>query len=787
MRQSRSVFAPRALALSLFVAGAIPAWAQAQADAPAQVAIAAQPLGQALNTLAQQTGLQLLYAPAVVAGKQAPAVSGSMAPRQALAQLLAGSGLVVVPQGRALVIKPAEAAAPQTGAETTLAPVTVQADALRESAAGPVGGFVARRSATATKTDTPLSETPMSVTVVPREQIVAQGADSLDQALEYSASIMPLQGGAMRHVGTGFTVRGFNVTGAAPLYLNGARFPINSLSGAVEPYAYERVEVLKGPASILYGQAAPGGVFNLVSKRPTDEPLREVELQLGSWNKKQIAADVSDKLTEDGRMRYRLTALARDADGMIDEMRNDRLSLSAAMDWKLTDDTDLTLLANVNKTRANYDVGKPLDGSLLPNPYGRIGRSTFLGEPGFDHFDVKGATLGYLLEQRLNTQWRFKQNLLAYDHKADNAYAGVQARVDAANPRMVGRYGLTRLDKDRGWGVDNQLIGQLAHGRFEHTLLLGLDWAQTRFARKQEFGSMPAIDVFNPVYGAQPSLNAPAYSKEAMRQVGIYVQDQIKYDQRWVLMVGGRYDRARSDLISDDVVENSHAFTPRVGVMYLMDNGLSPYYSYSRSFQPSSGMDFSGRTFKPTTGKQHEIGLKYEPKGMDASVTLAAYEIKQQNVLTSDPDHVGFLQQTGEVRSRGLELEGRAQIKRQWDVVVALSTTDAKVTRSSTGNQGTTPVSVPRNMASLWADYRVDALPGLSLGAGVRHVGWQEIDRMRMPTYTLLDAAVRYQYQQWQFALNVKNLADKTYLSACTGVCLYGDARNVTLTARVNW
>lgn len=175
MRLSRSVFAPRALALSLFVAGAIPAGAQAQADAPAQVAIAAQPLGQALHTLAQQTGLQLLYAPAVVAGKQGPAVSGSMAPRQALAQLLAGSGLVVVPQGRALVIKPAEAAVPQSGAETTLVPVTVQADALRESASGPVGGLVARRSATATKTDTPLSETPMSVTVVPREQIVAPG------------------------------------------------------------------------------------------------------------------------------------------------------------------------------------------------------------------------------------------------------------------------------------------------------------------------------------------------------------------------------------------------------------------------------------------------------------------------------------------------------------------------------------------------------------------------------------------------------------------------------------
>ncbi|QIL73761.1 TonB-dependent siderophore receptor (plasmid) [Diaphorobacter sp. HDW4B] len=757
--------------------------AQTDPVAPTPVSINAQPLGQALNELARQTHLQLLFPPELVAGRVAPAVSGALTPRQAVERLLAGSGLMAVQEGKALVVK----AAPQRGGDSSLPPVTVVAHAMQESAFGPVHGFVAKRSATATKTDTPLSETPQSVTVVPREQMVAQAADSLDQALEYSAGIMSLAGGTMRNIGTGFTVRGFNVTGAGPLYLNGSKFPINSFSGAIEPYHYERIEVLKGPASILYGQAAPGGIFNLVSKRPTAEPLREVEVQLGSWGRKQVAADLSDSLTEDGRVRYRVTALARDADTMLDHTRNDRISVAAALDWQLTDATQLTLLANASNTKGHYDVGKPLEGSLLPNPGGRIARTRFLGEPEFDHFNVKGASLGYQLEHRFNDDWRFKQNTLVYDHEADSAYAGLYANVNPGTPTRATRYGLTRLDHDRGLVIDNQLIGKLQHGRFEHTVLFGLDWVKARFSRNQGFGPLASIDMYNPVYGAQPVFGTPVFSKDAARQTGFYVQDQIKFDKRWIALVGGRYDSARADLISDGEVEKAHAFTPRVGLMYLFDNGISPYYSYSRSFQPSSGRGFSGTAFKPTTGKQHEMGVKYEPKGVDASITVAAYEITQRNVLTADPDHTGFLMQTGEVKSRGLEIEGRASLNRQWDMVAALSSTLSRVTQSNNGNVGTVPVSIPRSMASLWTDYRVAAVPGLSVGAGVRHVGWQEVNRMRMPAYTLFDAAIRYQLDKWQLALNVKNLADKNYVSSCTGVCQFGDERNFTLTARVNW
>ena len=672
----------------------------------------------------------------------------------------------------------------------------VKVTAEGETADGPANGFVAKRSATGTKTDTPLRETPQAITVVTREQVEAQAADSLDQAFAYAAGIMSQSGGALRRISTGFTVRGFNVTGSAPLYLNGSKFPINSLSGAMEPYAFERLELLKGPASILYGQAAPGGIINLVSKRPTATPLREVELQVGSWRRRQAAVDLGGPLTEDGRIGYRVTGLVRNGDAMVAQIPDDRRLLNAALDWKLTPDTDLTLLAGYNKGKSKYDYGKPLDGTLLPNPNGRISRELFVGEPGFDKFDTEGTTAGYLLEHRLNEGWKLKQNLLAFDYEADNAYASINQRAVAATGlRTVGRAAVTRFDTDKGWSVDNQLHGTFSTGRLAHQLLVGLDYSDRDFTRTQRLGTVAALDLFNPVYGSPIALAASsARSESSAQQLGLYVQDQIKLDQRWIALVGARYDKARNDSRSVSAAgaasstdEKSHAFTPRVGLMYLAGNGIAPYYSYTRSFQPASGTDFFLRPFKPTEGTQHEVGVKYEPPGTNASLVFAAYELTQTNVATGDPDHPGFSIQTGEIRSRGFEIEGRASLNRQIDIVAALGTTDARVTRSNTANLGTRPTSVPRRQASLWGDYRFSWLPGLSAGFGVRYVGEQEVVPYTVPGSTVFDAAIRYQVDHWRFALNVKNLTDKNYLGSCSYACFYGDERNATLTARYSW
>jgi iron complex outermembrane receptor protein len=678
-------------------------------------------------------------------------------------------------------------------AQAALPEVRVTDDA-PETASGPAKRFVAKRSATGTKTDTSLLETPQAISVVTREEMDAQAADSLDQAFGYTAGIMSLAGGAQRRISTGFTVRGFNVTGSAPLYVNGSKFPINSLSGSMEPYSYERVELLKGPASILYGQAAPGGIINLVSKRPTVEPLREIELQLGSWDRKQIAFDFAGPLAQDGSVSYRLNGLQRDAKSMVARIPDDRTVLNAALDWKLGRDTTVTLLATYNKGKSLYDYGKPFDGTLLPNPNGRLSRTLFVGEPGFDKFNTEGTTLGYLFEHRLNENWTFRQNLLAFDYEADNAYAAIQSRANAATGlRTVNRSATSRFDTDKGWALDNQLIGTFATGPVRHTLLAGLDWSDRDFSRAQASGTMGALDLYAPVYGARITLAAPTNAYTSAKQLGLYVQDQLKFGENWIAMLGARYDDAKNGSRSvtaagaaSGVMQKSHAFTPRAGLMYLFANGVAPYYSYTRSFQPTSGMDFFLRPFEPTEGKQHEIGVKYEPPGTNASVTFAAYQLTQRNVLTSDPAHPGSQIQTGEIQSKGFELEGKASIGR-WDLSGSLGTTDARITRSNTATLGTRPSSVPRNQAALWVDHRFATVQGLSAGVGVRRVGVQEIVPFSVPSYTVFDAAIRYQIDKWRFALNIKNLADKNYLATCSYACFYGDERNLTLSARYTW
>lgn len=677
--------------------------------------------------------------------------------------------------------------------ESALPEVKVTAEG--ETASGPANGFVARRSATGTKTDTALIETPQAISVVTREQIEAQGADSLDQALGYTAGIMSQSGGALRRISTGFTVRGFNITGSQPLYVNGSKFPINSLSGAMEPYSYERVELLKGPASILYGQAAPGGVINLVSKRPSATPLREVEVQVGSWGRRQIATDLGGPLTEDGRIGYRITALARDAEAMVRQIPDDRTLFNGALDWKLTRDAQITLLATYNKGHSLYDYGKPYDGSLLPNPNGKLSRKLFVGEPGFDKFDTEGKTLGYLFEYRLGDQWKFRQNLLAYDYEADNAYASIQQRAVAASGlRTVGRSAITRFDTDEGWTLDNQLIGEFATGGLRHTLLLGLDYAKGDFSRAQAVGTVAALDLYNPVYGSPVTLPKPNMSWSSSKQTGFYVQDQMKLGEHWIILAGVRYDDAKGSSrslsaagVAASAGQKQHSVTPRAGVMYRFDNGLAPYYSYTRSFQPQAGSDFNQRLFQPTEGKQHEIGVKYEPPGTNASVTFAAYELTQRNVLTGDLAHPGFSVQTGEIQSKGFEIEGKASLGRRIDLTASLGTTDARITKSTTATLGTRPTSVPRKQAAVWLDYRFEALPGLSAGFGVRHVGEQESLAYIVPTSTVYDAALRYQWDKWRIALNVKNLTDRNYLGSCSYACFYGDERNFTLSARYSW
>jgi iron complex outermembrane receptor protein len=823
--------ASKAPALVLSICGCLAGHAASAIDFnnTVEVHIPAQKLSSALLEFGRQTGVQVMTASGTVGDLRSPGVAGKLSVKDALRRLLEGTNLQYQDAGEnSVAVAPADSTLRSGDVRWTTASLSVNDTRSSSSDAISSGDAADERNdadaaasrventeevvvrgvrfyqpnvgRSASKTDLPLLETPLSVSIVTSEQIEARGADSLEQAFRYSAGVFSAGGGGNRRGTTGFVMRGFNTAneGTASLYMNGSRFPINGNSGGMEPYLYESVELLKGPASVLYGQASPGGLINMVSKLPTRQALRAIKVQTGSWNNRQVNADFGGPLTEDGTWGYRLTGVVRDSDTMIDNIPDDRTAGAAALSWMPTTQTKLTLLASYLATETAYDSGKPLEGAVLPNPNGRIARELFVGEPGFDKFNPSGRTLGYLFEHRFNDTWQVRQNLLWFRYGADFASVGIYNRINAANPRLIDRYVYARNDIDNGWSVDSQVLGQWNSRRFEHTVLFGMDYSEHDFSREQSFTGFTPLDAFSPVYGAPVTLPAPATSISNSRQLGLYFQDSIKFDQHWVAMLGGRWDEVRSEdrsisaggVASPSSNATADEFTKRIGLLYLSDRGWAPYLSYSESFQPAEGTDFAGAFFKPTAGVQYEAGIKFEPKSNNASLTLAAYQLTRQNVLTADLAHPGFSTQTGEVRARGIEVEGRIAFGDDLDLLASYGSTDAEITKSNGPDLGQTPVSVPENTASLWLDYhyRVGVRGELSLGAGVRYVGESAAPALAtVPSYTDYDLSARYDLEQWRFAFNVKNLLDKAYISSCVYACYYGDERNVTFSAQYSW
>ncbi|MGO1070315.1 TonB-dependent siderophore receptor [Lysobacter sp. CA199] len=658
---------------------------------------------------------------------------------------------------------------------------------------------IAKRSQTVTKTDTPLIEVPQSVSVITAQQMRDRGIQGIEEAVWYTAGA---QGG-----GYGQDTRSdwLLVRGFSPArYMDGLTLTDGVWTGGtrIEPYGLERLDVLKGPSSVAYGAMPPGGLVNMVSKRPTTEPLHEVEFTVGNYDLRQAAFDFGGPLGSSGQWFYRLTGLARNSDNYVDYVQDDRYFFAPAVSWKPSEDTSLTLLARWQKADTAQGGGfLPADGTLLPNPNGKIPRERFTGEPGWNDYVKTMRSVGYEFSHRFDNQVTFRQNLrygkVDVDHDAGVGAFGLQA-----DQRTLTRYYFPLEETSKSFAVDNNVELKFDTGAWQHTLLAGVDYRrlESDYASAFAFGA-PSLDIFNPVYGAP--IVKPAYTSrqdKVQQQLGVYVQDQIKID-RWVITAAGRQDRVRTrtdQLLATPVTrerQNDSKFSGRVGVNYLFDSGWAPYVSWSQSFEPTVGANFAGQSFKPTTGEQIEAGLKFQPASGRVLATLAVYEIKQENTLTVDPNHTLFSVQQGETRVRGAELEGRWNFGNGLSVYGAYTYTDSEVTRTNdAGALGKQIALQPRNIASLGADYTIGygALSGLGFGAGVRYTGDHYGDiynQWKTPSYTLFDASVRYDLDSWRFQLNASNLSDKEYVTACNSAiwCYYGYPRTVTATVRYQW
>lgn len=673
----------------------------------------------------------------------------------------------------------------------TLPTVTVTAPGAEETATGPVAGYRAKRSATATKTDTPLHETPQSISVVPREQFEDQGASNLQDTMRYTAGVYANTFG-FDNRGDWARIRGTDFA----QYQDGLRMLFGFYNN-VRPdlWSLERVEIIKGPASVLYGQGSFGGLVNLVSKRPLDTEQRQIDLTVGNHNRKQLAVDLTGPLNEEGTLLYRLIALGRDSDTQVNHVPDDRRLLAPSLTWKPNAGTSVRLYASMQKDESGSSVGFfPWQGMLLPAPFGRIPTDTFISEPSFDEFTADQKALG------VEASWKLGERLTLRHHirksESEVTYRSLYSRFGprpTLNPdgRTVNRTIYAAANEADALTADTQLEAKWKSGRLESTMLAGWDVQRVTLGNAATSAAAPAIDVYAPVYGNFTPVTPGAQTITEQRQTGLYLQYQGKWADRWIGVVGLRRDHAKSDSGGAAASRlDSSATTGRLGIAYAHPSGWSPYASWSESFLPVTGVNAFGQAYQPQTAEQAEIGVKYQAPNGGLSFTASVYDIRETNRRTPDPANPLNQVQTGEARSKGVELEAVAALTKAVDVVAAYSHNDARVIRSNTAAElGRRLASVPGNQASLWSRYKLAVGNGLvSIGAGVRYVGssWDGRDVLETPDYTLFDAMLGYETGPWKASLTINNLADKVHITTCInrGDCYYGMRRTVMANLR---
>ncbi|MDW2642642.1 ferrioxamine B receptor FoxA [Citrobacter sp. HN-141] len=652
----------------------------------------------------------------------------------------------------------------------------------------------------ATKLATPDIETPQSVSIVTREQFEEQGATSVRQAVSYTPGVYSNQIGASNRFDY-IVLRGFSDGSLDNVYLDGLKMmgDTNSHSSlVVDPWFLDNIEVVRGPASVLYGRSSPGGIVALTSRKPSFDAGGEVKLFAGNNNQRGAAFDVTGALDDNDRVAARLSGMTRYADSQFGPLKEERYALMPSLTWRITDQTRLDLMAYLHRDpEGGSHSGLPYDGTVVPHYGQKIANTFYEGEDDYDKYDRRENMVGYNIEHMFDSGWSVRQKLryLHTDVELNQVYA-----AGWLNETELNR-GYSGSDENMSAiTLDNQLDGSFDTWQVNHRLLVGIDYQDRSNNTTGYYGAFPPIDAFNPVYGAKPDyINMYAREKHKLRQTGYYLQDQMSWD-RWRITLGGRYDQVSISNIDkqngtrSDLDKNN--FSSRAALLYLFDNGVAPYISYSTAFTPTSFADENGNLLEPMKGKQWEAGLKYEPEGLNSQFSASVFRINQTNIATKEEPTDPY-RSIGEIESEGVELEAISQLTDSFRLQAAYTYTDIRYKKSSPEEQGKRAVYAPRNQASTWLSYDVKRGPleGLTLGSGVRYVNGITSDRQNthtLPSYTLVDMAIGYDLTNigikgLSAQLNVNNLTDKRYVAACNSLsyCYFGAERSIV--GSVSW
>lgn len=802
--------------------------------------ISPQSLANALTTFGMQSGWQISVPDTLTAKLSSPGVSGSFAPDIALSHLLAGTGLTYQVSGsHSVIIKKASAS-------ITLGPVRVGGTVTHQNPTGPGVGYVATTTMAGTKTDTPLTEIPNSIYVVTKQLMQDQQPQNVAEALRYTPGVYSeslgnyQNGSGIAGSAQGIEQRGFDTSN----FVDGLQ--LNSAS-AGETAFIERIEAINGPASVMYGQTNPGGMISTSLKKPTDTPLHQVSVGFGSWGRYETTADISDKITKNGNLRYRIAAIGVTSGTQVDHIDYHRVGVLPSITWDIDHKTSLTLLGMYMYTPGNGTnyMQYPTCGTLIQNSScPRIPRNTFAGYKSWNQQGSKEAMFEMMFNHKFSDVISFSQVFRYEDSRSktedtySNGYStnGYENSYTELTPWSI-------RGRSQTIGLDSRIYGKFSTGPMKHTWVVGSDFRELKYTQNALFdytndyiqntyrptlNTPVCVDINSPscvVYGSVGPYN---YFQE-----GVYFQDQIKWKGLSILL-GGRedwvsYDKDRYSVNNDndnhtitykkqaDTLQPQHAFTWRAGLIYNTKFGLSPYFSYSTSFVPQAGQtNYLGQSFAPLTGKQLEAGLKYKVPHKDILLTAAAFHIDENHYLINDLEHSGFSTDGGRVRSQGFEVSANANVTKDLRFVASYTYTDIRFAKTNEtaqrediyGNYYGNAVSeagkavpyMPRNMFSVFADYTVPSkwAKGLGINWGMRCVGYSYVDNVesfKTPSYILFDIGAHYDFGQINTALrglkaqlSVSNLTNKYYVTSCDGYfCYVGQGRRLYGNLTYNW
>lgn len=663
-----------------------------------------------------------------------------------------------------------------------------------ETATTPTSGYNATTSQGAMKTDRPLALTAQAVSVVTRQQMEDQGATDVNQALSYTAGAFTNFAGAASRYDT-VSLRGFHGGDVDNIFLDGLRLMSDPGSYnilQVDPWFLERIDVIKGPSSALYGQTVPGGLVMESSKRPQFSQQGHFRASAGNHNSTSTAFDYTDAINE--QWAFRLTGLSRHSDTQYDHTREEKYALSPSLLWQPDEDTSLLLRAYLQKDPSGgYHGAVPGDGSITEHNGRKLSTGFYDGDSSLDQFKRREQIYSYEFAHRFNDTWAFRSNA-SYAHSNVDLDQVYQIGWDTADADRLNRYYSGSRSSLDAFALDNQLEADFATGELAHKVVLGAEYHQYKNDLYEASGNASQLNArTGEALGPQPDYDF-SRSQRRYYQTGVYLQDEMSW-QQWHLDLSGRYDRivsqTENDATADKHRRQDDHLSGRAALLYAFANGVSPYVSYSQAITPQSLSDINGNLLQPTTSEQYETGVKYQPPGTSDLYSAAVYDLTQKDVGNRVVKE-SYYEPAGKVHSQGLELEAHHQWTPRLSTLASYTLNHVRYKDAVDGNDGHTPYVTPNSMASFWGKYQFAW--GVSAGAGVRYIGKQWADNentTRLPSVTLFDASVRADLGVWNpslkgafVQLNATNLTDRHYVAACygTGYCYWGAERSVMAT-----